>query len=48
MLVVSPAIPNKIFVFFFTGYKKDNTSNFTHIPNVTVKRTFAAFVGQIV
>lgn len=48
MLAALSAIPNRIFVFFLTGYKKDNKSTFTNVPNVTVKRTFAAFVGQIV
>ena len=48
MLAALSAIPNKIFVFSLTGYKKENKSNLTHIPNATVKRTFAAFVGQIV
>jgi hypothetical protein len=42
------AIPNKILVFSLTGYNKDNKFIFTHIHNATEKRTFAAFVGQIV
>lgn len=44
MFVVLSAIPNKIFVFSLTGYKKDNKSNFTHTTSATVRRIFAAFV----
>jgi hypothetical protein len=48
MMAVLSEIPNKMFVFFLTGYKKDNKSDFTHIPIATVKRIFVAFVGEIV
>ena len=46
MLAVLSAILNKIIVFSLTGYKEANKSNCTHMPNATVKRTFAVFVGQ--
>jgi hypothetical protein len=48
MLDVFSAILNKIFKFSLTGYKKYNKWNITEISNAAVKRTFAAFVWQIV
>jgi hypothetical protein len=47
MLTVLSAILNKILMSYLTGYRPDNTLNFTRIPSATVNQIYAACVGQV-